>query len=64
MEAMLVEAVLGFTRTGCTDTLVHAHVLHVLGCGLNSCECSKVIVRTCKFTGCTCMLVQVPRLHH
>ena len=39
----------GCARTGCTGTLVHAHVLHALGYGFGSCEDSWVIVRRYKF---------------
>ena len=52
------------TRTGCTGMLVRAHVLQVLGCGFNLCDCSRVVVRTCKCTDCTDMLVRVHGLQH
>ena len=41
------------TRAGCPGTLVHAHALHGLSCGFNSCDTSRVVVRTCKCMGCT-----------
>ena len=51
-----------FTRArACrTGVLVRARGLHVLGRGFNSCEDSRVIVRMCKCTGCTGMLVHCP----
>ena len=44
--------------------LVHAHLLHALGGGFKSCANSRVVVRTCKCSGCTGMLAQVHGLHH
>ena len=45
---MLAETMLADLRAGCTSVLVPAHVLHVLDCGFNSREDSRVIARKCK----------------
>ena len=66
-EAMLAETILadlGARVAWVRWCTVHAHVLHVLGCGFNACDISRVVVKACKCTGCTGMLVQVHGLHH